>query len=162
MLRASICYTTKHLSMIQKYLLRATLLILSAVLAGCSIHRPLSVQTIYANRVDLASAYVGTPDPALQYPLEGEKLLIRWHLPANHYSYPLTLVLKIRYRNHTSSQHFYTIPARFGYFTHLLSAEECRERIGILAFQAKLYSGDYCIATAEHQLWSELIAISDE
>lgn len=131
---------------------------LSIFLSGCSLH-PLTVQTQYLSHENLASYYVGTPDPHLDHPAIGERLLVQWCLSKCTFEgQELTLRLKIRFHNHKEDEITIPIEKKSGYYLYDLTNEEFCETGGILTYLAEIRNGNCVVESWKHPLWAPLIS----
>jgi hypothetical protein len=132
---------------------------LIALLTACTPDR-LSLFTAYINRESLASHYVGTPDPCLRELPEGQRLFVKWNVPA-HYrrSMPMKLFLQIRLRDRTEISQTLTIFKCRGTYLYELVGKPFFESGGILTYRAKLFAGDQCLGEWRHQIWVDLITV---
>lgn len=122
-----------------------------------------SIQTSYLNREMLASYYVETPDPLLQQPLMGERVLVQWNLPRWYLQYEdLHIRMAIRYKNATET--VFSLPVRClkGYYNFMLKGSEYAEKRGILTYKADLIGDGRILESQVHQLWAELISIGSK
>lgn len=130
-----------------------------SLLASCS-SRMLTVHSDYVTIESLASFYVDTPDPLLNCPPYGERLVISWSVPSRLMKLEDPhLVLTLRYRNR--DQIVRKIPLRRPSGTTLfrvLNDEYC-ETGGFLTYRVQLIAGSCMYEEWRHQLWAELIAI---
>jgi hypothetical protein len=127
----------------------------------------LEVQTQYISKESLASYHVLTPDPHLDHPTIGQRLLVQWKFKASDVcGLPLTLHLRIRFYNHEES--VLTIPIDNtgkifvgGFYIYELFNEEYFEKRGILTYYAEIKSDETVIADWKHPLWVELIQFQE-
>lgn len=132
------------------------------VLSGCTIHR-MDIQTRYLSRENLASYHVLTPDPQLDNPVIGQRILVQWTFPSRvAKACELELYIKMRYRNHEEKELFIPIYKdkksyiRGDYQYNLLNEDYCRTG-GVLTYKAQIWDKDCLIAEWIHPLWTELI-----
>lgn len=146
--------------MLKKYLF-FIFFAMSGLCSGCA-RDPLSAQTNYLLREQLASFHVGSPDPMLYYPLVGQRLLVQWDLPPAYRDYPdLTLRITIRFGNREQSVRTASISDLKGHYVFILRGEEYCEKEGILTYKAEVLGNDQVLETWRHQLWVELISTTD-
>ena len=130
-----------------------------SLLTSCS-GRMLTVYSDYVTRESLASFYVDTPDPLLNCPPYGERLVISWSVPSQLMKLEDPhLLLTLRYRNR--DQIVRKIPLRRSGGTTLfrvLNEDYCKTG-GFLTYKVQLIAGDCVYDEWRHQLWAELIAI---
>lgn len=135
---------------------------LLSMLSSCMMHH-LDVQTQYITKESLASYHVLTPDPQLDNPTIGQRLLVQWKFRAPEVrGLPLTLHLKIRFRNHEKEELIIPIDSNCKIYVgssyiYDLFNEEYLEKGGILTYLAEIKSNDDVIACWKHPLWVELI-----
>ncbi len=124
-----------------------------------SCHRyDLSVSKLPSDARDLASTYVGTPDPR-PAPI-GEKLLIDWRIPRLMVQEGASLRLSLLYWNYTEEIISYPIDSWIGYKVYRLVNEECAERKGLLTYKAEIVQQDGTVFKEwQHQLFVNLIDI---
>ncbi len=127
-------------------------------LTSCSIH-PLTVQTQYLSHENLASFHIGTPDPRLDNPTIGQRLLIQWCLSKSVFDgQELTLHLKIRFHIHTEDEIQIPITNKRGYYLYNLTNEEYCKTKGVLTYLAEIRSGECVVASWKHPIWTPLIS----
>ena len=120
----------------------------------------LTVHSDYVTRESLASFYVDTPDPLLNCPPYGERLVISWSVPGKILKLEEPhLLLHLRYRNR--DQIVRKVPLRRSCGTTLFRVlnEEYCETGGFLTYKVQLIAGGCVYEEWRHQLWAELIAI---
>lgn len=128
-------------------------------LASCST-RMLTVHSDYVTRESLASFYVDTPDPLLNCPPFGQRLVISWSVPKQLMELDDPhLRLQLRFRNREQIDR--KIPLRRAKGTtvfRILNDEYCKTG-GFLTYRVQLIAGECVYEESRHQLWEELIAI---
>ena len=138
-----------------------SILLIYCFCLGCSNPR-LVVQTEYLTRESRASYYVQSPDPLLEHPPIGQRLILNWFVPKKYLDQEdLQLVLTLRFRNREEIKVGQPITKECGIFIYDLINERFCTRKGILTYKVDLQSQDGVIAEWRHQLWTELI-IFDE
>ena len=143
-----------------KYLI--ALLIAILFLTGCSF-QPLTVQTQFLNRENLASFIIGTPDPSLDNPSIGERLFIQWSLSSPDFDgEDLILNLKVRFRNYQENEINIPIENKRGYYLYDLINQDYCDSGGILTYLAEIRKGDCVIASWKHPLWTPLITFDSK
>ena len=132
--------------------------------ASCSPFHPLEVQTQLMTHAYLASYRVGTPDPRLDEPMRGQRLLVHWSLPEKEFIAGETeLKMRIRFRNHEEKEVFFPLAARHGTYYYDLMDDEFISTKGILTYFAEVKRGDCTLAVWKHPLWTAWISFpSDE
>jgi hypothetical protein len=128
---------------------------------GCCPHR-LTVQTQILNEEYLASYTVGTPDPRIECPDIGERLLIQWSLTSCQFKERnLMLFLKVRFRNHQEKEIQVPIQERRGVYLYNLINEDYCQSGGILTYVTEIRSQEGIVACWKHPLWTELITFEN-
>lgn len=127
------------------------------LLNSCTCHR-LSVQTDYISRENLASYYVDTPDPLLNNPPIGQRLIISWSLPKEYLTYSdLHLNLIVRFHNREQQIQDIPIPDMRGtYLYEILNKQFCQTG-GILTYKVTLMGNGCSLEEWRHPLWAHLI-----
>ena len=123
------------------------------------LHR-LEVQTQYLSHENLASYYVGTPDPLLNDPIIGQRLLIQWCFPRKFDRCDLQLHLKLRLRNHEEKELIRPITENRGYYLYDLVNQAYCESGGILTYKVEIRKGPCILETWKHPLWVDLITFT--
>lgn len=141
---------------------KIALLFLCILLSGCTLSG-ISVHTDYLSRQNLASYYVNTPDPKLNNPPIGQRLIVTWALPRLYLNYE-DLLLEILIRFRTREQIVVNIPLykTRGTYIYSLLDEEYFQKEGILTYKVTLYGNECILEEWKHQVWAELITFSDE
>jgi hypothetical protein len=135
--------------------------LICALLVLVACQRPVFlVQTDYISHKNLASFYVGTPDPRLNMPSIGQRLIITWILPGEYLSYEdLHLEITIRFRNREEVVEYFDIShARGTYVFSLLNQDYICKR-GILTYKFDLVGGGCILKEWRHLIWNDLITI---
>lgn len=126
----------------------------------CPLHR-LNIQTQYISRESLASYRVGTPDPRLNCPFLGQRLLVQWSLfPKEIASEPLSLHLKVRFRNHEEEEVEISINRKRGTYLYVIDKEKFCQTGGIRTYIAEIRNSQGAIETWKHPLWTDLIQLN--
>lgn len=127
---------------------------------SCTFHR-LDIQTQYFTHENLASYHVGTPDPQLDHPAIGERLLIQWSLPSQQFETDKTvLYLTVRFKNrHEEKREIYLAKSK-GITLYVLKNEEFLNSGGILTYFAEIRNSSTTLATWKHPLWCPLIILN--
>lgn len=137
-------------------------LIIFGLLTSCN-QSYLSVHTDYFSRESLASFYVGTPDPRLDNPPIGQRLIISWSIPKLIFKCDdLHLKLKIRFRNREELIERIAICRAHGHYLYTLLNEEYMSKRGILTYTVDLIRDGEIIEEWRHQIWTDLIDLSQE
>lgn len=131
---------------------------------GCCHKSHVRVQSDYLGRHSLASYFVGTPDPLLDAPPLGQRLIISWSFPTDYLQYQdLHLRATLRYRNREQTvQHFSLQGHLKGILVYALTGEEYFEKKGILTYQIEVIAQGKVLETVQHQLWVNLITLNTE
>lgn len=146
-----------HINLISHRIRSILLLLTSFWLAGCSSSH-LSVRTEYLSRESLASYYADTPDPQLEDPPIGQRLIISWCVPRAYLAYPdLHLRLIVRLHNREEISQLYAINQLFGTYVYEVEGKDYLESGGITTYKVDLMTGDTVLDEWEHPLWVELI-----
>ena len=143
-----------------KYLNQTLFILANLVLAGCSSDPFLRVQTEYVTDQNLASYYVGTPDPKRLNPPLGQRLVIYWSVPSNDCD--AHILLRIRYRNKESSSVEIPLPKSSGWITYTLLNEDYMEKGGIETYFAQLIVNGEVLDESRHLLWVERIELHND
>lgn len=139
-------------------------MILSALcifLASCTNSR-LAVYSDYLNRESLASYHVGTPDPFLNYPPIGQRLIVVWTLKKGCLRFSdLHLKATIRFRNNQETIVEYPVIKSEGTFIYSLLNDDYIKTGGMLTYQVQLIGDDCVLDEWRHQMWANLIRIGE-
>lgn len=126
-------------------------------LTSCLLHR-LEVQTQYLSHENLASYHIGTPDPHLDQPIIGQRLLVQWSLCSSDVEgHALFLHLKVRFRNHQEQDIKIPINKKRGFYVYDLTNQNYCESGGILTYLAEIYNESCVLESWKHPLWADLI-----
>lgn len=126
-------------------------------LTGCAWPH-LNVQTQYLSHENLASYYVRTPDPQLDHPIIGQRLLVQWSLSPQDVTEDLQLYLKLRFCNHQEQELTFTICKRRGTYVYDLVGQEYCQSGGLLTYKVELRKGECILTSWTHPLWANLIS----
>lgn len=131
------------------------------LLSGCA-KSLIEVHTDYITEESLASYVIGTPDPLLNNPPFGQRLIISWSVPAALLQEPDPhLLVTIRYRNRQEVQLHLKLNKRSGTYIHTLFNQEYCATRGILTYKADLIAGGSIWEAWRHQLWADLILFEE-
>lgn len=119
--------------------------------------RILSVRTSYFTEENLASYYVGTPDPDLRKPMIGQRLILTWSLPKKFRLCETYLNIRVRYKNHVEESTRIQINQKKGYYIFCISDEKYKESGGLQTYQATIEADGTIIDSWIHPLWIDLI-----
>ena len=124
---------------------------------SCNLHR-LDVQTQYLSRENLASFHINTPDPHLDHPIIGQRLLIQWCLPSQEVEeQTLFLYLIVRFRNHEQKEFKIPVDANRGYTVFDFTGQDYWESGGLLTYKAEIRNDSCVVASWKNPLWANLI-----
>ncbi len=129
-------------------------------LSSCRSHSRISVSSEYITQEHLASYIVGTPDPALNRPPVGQKVLLRWNLPEFTYQ-KLTCKLYLRFRDRTEAIETINFPNYYGIHVYSLLNEQYFDRQGILSYKVEVFADDELVEECRHHMWVELITFDN-
>ena len=135
---------------------------LSFILCSCTLHR-LEVQTQPITHEYLASDRIGTPDPLLQEPFLGQRLLIEWSFSEDEVEVGKTfLSLTIRFHNHQQEEISVPIIKKRGSYFYDLINESFVNKRGILTYHVEIRKKACVLAEWKHPLWVEWITLDVE
>lgn len=131
------------------------------MLTACG-KKPLIVYTDFIDETELASYHVGTPDPKLNCPDVGQRLIMAWCLP---YEYrqceDLQLDYRVRLRNHEEFQDSFSLDKKSGYTYYVLKNEDFFNSGGIATFKVEISNSEGVIYEWIHPLWVDLIQVGE-
>ncbi len=147
---------------VSRMILRLKACIALLLLSSCC-DSLLFVHTDYVNEESLASFVIKTPDPLLDNPPIGQRVIIGWSLP-HHFMQIQDLHLKItvHHRNREEIYLEYPVKQRKDYYIYSLLNEEYVAAKGILTYKVDLYGDGIALEEWRHQMWSELIHIQND
>lgn len=132
------------------------------LLTGCQ-REHITAQTSYWNRSQLASYHVETPDPRLNYPMMGQRLLVSWALPQSYFAYSdLHLEITIRFGDRSELVKNILLCDRAGEYLYSLIDEEYFNKEGILTYKIDVVGDGVILERWRHQLWVELISVGGD
>lgn len=134
------------------------LLLLALLICGCT-HRSLTVQTQYFSAENLASYVVDTPDPLLNTPPIGQRLIISWDLKEWDWYEKFHLKLTVRYANREEITQDVALYKKSGYYLFEVMNSDYCETGGIQTYKVELIGDDTVLNEWRHQLWRDLIII---
>lgn len=141
-------------------MIRLICLCILFALSGCS-QPPITAQTEYITRQGLASYRIGTPDPNLNHPVLGQRLIIKWSLDNACMNYSnLHMDIILRFRNGTERNLVFPIYKASGTTIYSLPAEDFCQNQGIVSFKIDVIGNDTLLYAWRHQLWVDLINVS--
>jgi len=130
------------------------------LLTSCAKER-LVIFSQYVGRNNLASYYVNTPDPLLNNPPVGQRILMEWSLPRTYLDYPdLHLELTVRFRNRQETRRTIPIHHEDGEAVYALMNATFYETGGIVTYKVDVVGGGQLLEKWRHQLWVELITLN--
>ncbi len=111
----------------------------------------------------LASTNVGTPDPRQDHPPIGQMLILDWRVPKEIFKKKPEVVLDLILWDYTTRQIRIPIKRRMDFATYRLFNEDYEKTGGILTYKAEIVTSDGQVFRQwKHQLWVNLITVSDE
>lgn len=129
-------------------------------LASCT-RCHLFVRNEYIDHTYLASCRVDTPDPLKCHSFCGQQLTIWWHFPRSYRAYSdLHIILRLRLRNFTESRVEIPVTRLWNFYVYRLLNCDYAQTGGILAYQLEVWGGGQLLETWTHQVWAELIDVS--
>lgn len=128
-----------------------------ALLLSCS-RQPLELYSERVGKDQLASFHVHTPDPHLNFPDEGQRLVVQWSLTEAEWALSdLHISLKVRFYNGEERSLDLPLNERYGLFILPILNEEFYNTGGLATFKAELFSGSRSLFLWRHQLWNETV-----
>lgn len=116
------------------------------------------MRTEYLSHENLASYIINTPDPLLDNPPIGQRLIISWAVPQSTLNMDdLHIEVTIRFRNKEEVHESFRVCALSGQYIYKILNARFLETDGIQTYKVELKSGDTIIEEWRHQLWVELI-----
>jgi hypothetical protein len=102
-----------------------------------------------------------TPDPYLDHPNWGQRILVQWILPKEYLKYEnLNLKMTVRFYNRKEETIELSIKKLKGvYFYNLLKEAYCTSG-GIATYKVEILGDGCCLEIWKHPLWNELILIN--
>jgi hypothetical protein len=137
-------------------------MLLPLILLPACCSRPLSVFSTYVTPEELASYYVGAPDPALKCPQVGMRIHIDWNIAKDFSLMPLELRLSIHFRNRTETIHSVAVNTFQGSYVYSILNADYFDRNGVLAYKVELLANGTAIEQWKHQLWVDFITFPQE
>jgi len=118
----------------------------------------ISAYTSYVTIENLASYYVGSPDPFLEDPPFEQRLNVSWAIPDDIIFSPhAEILLTIRMRSRKEITKKISLKKHVGSYVFRLSRSDYFETGGILTYKMQLINGGCVVEEWKHQLWEELI-----
>ncbi|MGA8164674.1 MAG: hypothetical protein WB791_06575 [Waddliaceae bacterium] len=133
-----------------------------SLLFGCG-REVLSVYTDYVSCENLASYHVNTPDPCLEHPPFGQRLIVSWALPKGiaKAADAFQLRITIRFGNREEVVKCFVLRKTIGTYLFSLLNEQYREKGGIVTYKIQLLEEGRLVEERRHQLWAELITFEE-
>lgn len=129
-------------------------------LSGCTSQH-LSVRTEYLGCENLASHHINTPDPSLDCPPNGQRLIISWFIPKSYQTYTdLHLHLTVRFKNREQDERTIVMNSRWGFYLYDLINERYCQTGGIATYKVEMIGDGVLLEKWEHPLWVELINLN--
>lgn len=126
------------------------LFVLLLCLCGCT-HRSLTVQTQYFSKENLASFIINTPDPLLNTPPIGQRLIISWDLKQEWVWYEkFNLKLTVRYQNRQEITQDIAIYKKYGTYLFEVTNENYCDTGGIQTYHVELIGDEMVISEWRH------------
>lgn len=143
----------------QKFFL---LLLFFPLFIGCT-RDILTVHTDYLSHENLASYRVGTPDPTLNNPPIGQRLIISWSVPCEYMEFAdLHLLVTMRFRNREQLVQKVELLKASGIYVYAMINDDYFEKGGILTYKVELFGDEQLLDVWLHQLWVELIVFEEQ
>ena len=131
------------------------------ILTGCQKYY-LVVKKERVSLNDLASTFVGSPDPRQKENLHGERLIIEWRLPSSLIQEDLEVVLHLIYHDITEQTISYQIEKKTGVIIYSLLNQEYDLKKGLLSYQAEIRNWEGKILKVwQEQLFVRLVQVDD-
>src|SRR6202043_138623 len=112
------------------------------------------------SRENLASYIIETPDPYLNNPMIGQRIIITWTLKKRHLLYQdLHLKISIRFRNKKELILTHSITQAKGTYIYALLNQDYIDNNGILTYKVELIGDGYLLDEWLHQMWTKLILV---
>ena len=119
------------------------------------------MQTHYLTKRDFASYYVETPDPKLEEPLAGQRLIIDWWFSKEDFQHPdLQLQVTIRFFDRTETVETIPVTKFKGTYIYQIVNEDYFKKNGIFTYKIQLLSQGQLLEEWHHQMWVELITLN--
>lgn len=136
-------------------------IVMSCLFTSCG-RQILSVHSDYVARESLASYWVDTPDPLLNCPPFGQRLVVSWSVPSALLKLDNPhLEITIRMRNREQIVRHVPVKRRCGTTLYRILNDRYCETGGFLTYKVQLIAGGCIYEEWRHQLWAEIIAIDN-
>lgn len=139
----------------------ALVLFLLPLLSSCRAER-ITAHMEYLSQRSLASYHVETPDPCLNNPPMGQRILISWSIPIEEFQSGYFIKLTIRFCNRMESTQCLRVHKNRGMYIYKLLNQDYFACGGVRTYKVELYRGNDLIECWKHQLWAELIVLNSE
>lgn len=105
---------------------------------------------------------MNTPDPALNNPPVGQRILISWHIPKGNFNGqpPYRIKLTVRFCNRQECEQWYTLTTSWGVCIYSLVNQAFFDSTGIQTYKVELYQEERLLECWKHQLWVDLIILN--
>ncbi len=111
----------------------------------------------------LASFHVSTPDPRLNDPPQGQRIIVSWDFPLSLYREKLTLMLTVRFWDNRQEVLVRKIDQKRGYDSFYFEDKTKDKKKRILTYRVVVVNEDGEIVDDwKHQFWTDLIEINKE
>ncbi len=134
-------------------------LVLLPFLLSCTSDR-VTAHMEYLSQKSLASYHVETPDPCLNDPPMGQRILISWLIPKKDFCHEYRIKLTLRFCNRTESTLCLRLNKRHGLYIYRLINQAYFSCGGVRTYKIELFKGNELIECWKHQLWAELILLN--
>lgn len=133
-----------------------------ASLVGCYKNH-LYVQQEWVDSQFLASAHVGTPDPRLADPPEGQGLLLAWRFPDHLFEENLIFVITVRLWNNSEKILTKSVEEQRGSMAFYFPNKGLEQDLRILTYKIEVFNEeDELVEEWKHHFWRELIELHPE
>jgi hypothetical protein len=136
-------------------------LVLLVLLAGFSCQKNyLYVQQEVVDHSSLASFAVQSPDPRLNEPYHGQKILISWDFPKSQFEKKLSMKLTVRFWDNEEQEFVFPVDKKRYYTSYFFSNPLKDKNKKILTYKIDVFSEkNELIQEWQHQFWTKLIKI---
>lgn len=143
--------------MIKKILPLIFFSLFTVLVSSCCFQR-ISASSRYLTVDSLASFHIGTPDPRLCHPPQGQVITVSWYLYPDYHRYEkVEGILRLLLRNHEQLTETFPVNCSWGSHSYALLNEDFFSSRGVLAYKAELYADGELLEEWTHQLWTEII-----
>ncbi len=142
--------------------MKGIILCLALLVVGCSTSKGLHLRSDFLTPNYLASERINTPDPERPC-FYGQQIVVHWRLPRRCLSLNPTLLLSIRFGDHSLEVISFPLTTARGYWTYQLVDCHYFDKEGILSYKAQIVtSTGEEIAEWRHHIWADIIDISED